>query len=246
MDDALCTGRINIFFKKDGKNMIRIGSLELGNKPREARVAAVVDSIIPMQDLIDLKKKGVDLLEVRVDLIDKPLDCIVQCLSDLKKAVGLPVIGTVRENERLKKERTEIFTAILPYIDCIDIELGARVAALVQAQARTAGRTIIVSEHDFEKTPDNKALQSIVDRAGIQGADIVKLATTAQSEEDAWRLLRFVQSCARPMVAFAMGEAGTFSRIKACEYGSLFTYGYITKPVAPGQLSAEDLIKQIK
>jgi len=229
--------------------MIRIGSLELGNKPREARVArvaAVVDSIVPMQDLVDLKKKGVDLLEVRVDLIDKTLDCIVQCLGDLKKAVGLPVIGTVRENERTKKGRGAIFTAILPYIDCIDIELGASIAAQVQAQAKTAGITIIVSGHDFDNTPDNKVLQSIVDRALSQGADIVKVVTTANSEDDAWRLLRFAKSCKAPIVAFAMGEAGAFSRVKACEYGSLFTYGYITEAVAPGQLSAEELVKQIK
>jgi 3-dehydroquinate dehydratase-1 len=138
------------------------------------------------------------------------------------------------------------FEAILPYVDCIDIDLGAPIEGKVQALARAEGRTIIVSEHDFEKTPEEKALQTVVDRAAAQGADIVKVATTANCEEDAWRLLRFVKSCKVPIVAFAMGEAGTFSRIKACEYGSLFTYGFITKAVAPGQLSAEELIKQIK
>jgi len=226
--------------------MVKIGSLELGNIARVARVAAVVDSVIPMQDLIDLKKKGVDLLEVRVDLIDKPLDCIVQCLSDLKKVVKLPVIGTVRENERTKKDRSSFFAAIMPSIDCIDIELGAPIAGKVQALARAQGRTIIVSEHDFEKTPEEKTLRSIVERAAAQGADIVKVVTTAKSEDDAWRLLRFTKSCKMPIVAFAMGEAGTFSRLKACEYGSLFTYGYITGPVAAGQLSAEELINKIK
>ena len=226
--------------------MTRIGSLELGGEKNAARVAAVVDSIVPLQDLIDLKKKGVDLLEVRVDLIDKPLDCIVKCLGDLKRAVNLPVIGTVRENERTRKDRVAIFAGIMPHVDCIDIELGAPIAARVQAQAKSAGKAVIVSEHDFEKTPDAKELRFIVDRAVVQGADIVKIATTAKTEDDAWRLLRFAKSCKIPIVAFAMGEAGTFSRIKACEYGSLFTYGYITKPVAPGQLSAEELINTIK
>ncbi len=225
--------------------MIKIGSLELGRKPREARVAAVVDAMVPMQDLIDLKKKGVDLLEIRVDLIDKPLDCIVRCLGDLKKEVALPMIGTVRENERTAKNRAAVFQAIMPYVDCIDIELGASIAEHVQLSAKSQGKTIIVSEHDSEKTPDTKVLQSIVNRAVAQGADIVKVVSTAKNEEDAWRLLRFAKSCKVPIVAFAMGEAGTFSRIRACEYGSLFTYGYITKPVAPGQLSAEELIEKI-
>jgi 3-dehydroquinate dehydratase I len=226
--------------------MVQIGSLKFEKKIRTPRVAAVVDRIVPLQDLVDLKKKGVDLFEVRVDLIDKTLDCIVRCLSDLKKAVGSPVIGTVRENERTGKDRASIFAAVMPYIDCIDIELGASIAARVQAIAKSAGKTVIVSEHDFEKTPLDKELKSISDRALGQGADIVKIVTTAKSEEDAWRLLRFAGSCKIPMVAFAMGEAGTFSRIKACEYGSLFTYGYIGGPVAPGQLSAEELIKQVR
>jgi 3-dehydroquinate dehydratase-1 len=223
--------------------MIKIGCCKLGKTPL---VAAVVDAIVPLQDLVDLKKKGVDLLEVRVDLIDKPLNCIVRCLRDLWSAVALPVIGTVRENERTKKDRAAIFTAIMPYLDCIDIELGASIASPVQMQAKAAGKTVIVSEHDFEKTPNDKELQSIVHRALRQGADIVKVVTTAQSEEDAWRLLRFAKSCTAPLVAFAMGEAGAFSRVKACEYGSLFTYGYISKPVAPGQISAEELIDKIK
>jgi 3-dehydroquinate dehydratase-1 len=226
--------------------MLKIGSLKFDSKERTPRVAAVVDSIVPMQDLIDLKKKGVDLFEVRVDLIDKTLDCIVKCLDDLKKTVGLPVIGTVRENEHTKKDRAGIYSAIMPHVDCIDIELGAPIASMVQAQAKATGKTAIVSEHDFEKTPDGKELRTIVDRAAAQGADIVKIAATAKNEEDAWRLLRFAKSCKVPIVAFAMGEAGTFSRIKACEYGSLFTYGYITKPVAPGQMSAEELIGILK
>jgi 3-dehydroquinate dehydratase I len=222
--------------------MVRIGALELGTRPC---VVAVIDAIVPMQDLIDLKRKGVVLFEVRVDLIDKPLDCIVQCLADMKEAVGLPVIGTIRENERTKKKRAAMFSAIMPHVDCIDIELGAPDAPQVQAAAKAAGKTVIVSEHDFEKTPDAAGLQLIVDRAAAQGADIVKVTTMAQREEDAWRLLEFARACRTPIVAFAMGEAGAFSRVKACEYGSLFTYGYITGAVAPGQLSAEELIDKI-
>jgi 3-dehydroquinate dehydratase-1 len=223
--------------------MIRLGALELGQKPL---VAAVVDSIVPLPDLIDLAKKGADLFEVRVDLIDRTLECIVKLMGDLKEAVGIPVIGTVRENERTINDRTAVFARIMPYVDGIDIELGAPVAAQVQAGAKADGKTVIVSEHDFEKTPDMGELRSIVDRAAVQGADIVKVVTTARSEEDAWRLLRFAATCKVPIVAFAMGEAGSFSRIRACEYGSLFTYGYITEPVAPGQLSAEALIAAVK
>jgi 3-dehydroquinate dehydratase-1 len=221
--------------------MITIGKLELG---KSARVAAVVDAIIPIQYLLDLKRLGVDLLEIRADLIDKPLDCIEKYLYDLKFAVSLPMIGTVRENERTKGKRPDYFRRIIPYVDCVDIELGAPEAPELHSMAQ--GVVVIVSEHDFEKTPDVATLRSIVNRALAQGANIVKIATMARNIDDAWRLVTFAGTCETPIVAFAMGEMGTFSRVRACEFGSLFTYGYITKPVAPGQLSAEELVRKLK
>jgi len=223
--------------------MVTLGNLELGQKPC---VAGVVDGILLLDDLFNLKKKGLALIEIRADLIDKPLECIVRYTADVKTAVGLPMIGTVRENDRTRGKRLEIFSALMPLIDCVDVELGAIDAASITECARSQGRTILVSDHNFEKTPETADLKAIVDRAIAQGAQIVKVVTTAKTEEDAWRLLVFAKQCRVPIVAFAMGTAGSFSRIKAGEYGSLFTYGYIGKAVAPGQLSAEELLCKIK
>jgi 3-dehydroquinate dehydratase-1 len=226
-----------------GKKNIFIGSLELGRRPC---VAAVIDDMLPVERLIALRRKGVDLFEVRVDLINTSLACITKYIDDIARSVAVPLIGTVRENERTAFNRLHIFEAIIPLVDCVDIELGSPIGGRVAALARRQGKTVMVSEHDFEKTPDDKGLQAIVDRASGQGADIVKIAALAASGEDAWRLLRFAASCTMPIVAFAMGENGAFSRVEACSYGSLFTYGYISRPVAPGQLSAEELVEKVK
>ncbi|MBN1131232.1 MAG: type I 3-dehydroquinate dehydratase [Chitinispirillaceae bacterium] len=222
--------------------MASIGTLALGTQPH---VAAVVDAIVPPADLVVLRNKGVELLEIRVDLFDKTIECITSYLVDIRAAVGLPMIGTVRENELTRGRRSVCFSSIMPHVDCIDIELGATDVPDIVPLARSQGKTILVSEHNFEKTPNGGDLQAILDRAVAEHADIVKIVTTAQSEDDAWRLLRFARGCSFPIVAFAMGEAGAFSRIKACEYGSLFTYGYITKAVAPGQYSAEELLQRV-
>jgi 3-dehydroquinate dehydratase-1 len=221
--------------------MITIGNLELGKKPC---VAAVIDALVPMQDLLDLKRLGVDLLEARLDLIDKPLDCIEKYLFDVKLGVCLPIIGTVRENERTAGKRSEYFQRMMPYVDCVDIELGSPDARELHEIAK--GAAVIVSYHDFERTPDIKTLRRMAERARGQGADIVKLVTTARNSDDAWRLITFAGTSETPVVAFAMGEPGAFSRVRACEFGSLFTYGYITGAVAPGQLSAAELVKKLK
>jgi 3-dehydroquinate dehydratase-1 len=222
-----------------------LGSLKrgVGLKPR---VVAVVDSVVPLADLIRLKREGVDLLEIRVDLIDTSLDCLLKYLGEIGEQVGLSLIGTVRENAKTTPDRLRIFQTILPFIQGVDIELRCAILPEVVAEAHRLGKTVIVSEHDFEKTPSDATLQSIVNRAKAAGADLVKIVTMARNEDDAWRLLRFVRSCRFPIAAFAMGERGAFSRLLACENGSLFTYGYISKPVAPGQFSAVELVRKIK
>ncbi len=214
-----------------------------GLKPR---IVAVVDSLIPTPGLIALKRKGIDLLEIRVDLIDTVLESLLQYLRDIETQVGLPLIGTVRENPKTALLRPLLFRTIMPLVQGVDIELGCAIMDNVVAEAHRLGKTVIVSEHDFEKTPSDTVLQSIVDRAMAGGADIVKIATMALTEDDARRLLDFTKACPVPIAAFAMGERGAFSRVVAGEYGSLFTYGYITTAVAPGQLSAVELAEKIK
>lgn len=222
------------------KPIIKIGKAVLGRKPV---VVAVVDEMIPVPRLIALGKKGVGMLEVRVDLIKRPLPEIAAYIKNIRVKVKLPIIGTVRGNRRNEGSRLDIFKAVAPFVDCIDIELGSPIAQEVRALAK--GKALIVSEHDFKKTPSGRTMRSMVEQAVRQGADIVKIAAMAKNDGDSRRLLRFVQKSKVPLVAFAMGEKGRRSRIEACSAGSLFTYGYITRAVAPGQLSAERLLREI-
>jgi 3-dehydroquinate dehydratase-1 len=39
-----------------------------------------------------------------------------------------------------------------------------------------------------------------------------------------------------------MGELGKFTRVVGFSFGSLLTYTFFGKPVAPGQIEAEELI----
>lgn len=219
---------------------IRIGSLELGKRPA---VVAIVDQKLALEEIAALRGEGVDLLELRVDLIALDDQALVDYLSSIRTSVGLPMIGTVRETETNTGRRVATFNSILPYVDAIDIELGSPLSREVTAAA--AGKTIIVSEHDFTSTPDEAALHGMVARSLDQGAHIVKLATMANSPGDVTRLLRFTEDCSVPLVTIAMGPLGTVSRVIAPLFGSLFTYGFIRETVAPGQLSAKKLVEEL-
>lgn len=221
--------------------MLSIGNCILGEVPR---VVAIIDEFFSAEKILSLKSRGADLLEMRIDCYSSSTESVVEYLEKTRTAVSLPMIGTVRENEWTGKKRVELFEAIMPFVDCIDLELGTPISDTVRSFAKD--KVIIVSEHDFQKTPDESSLNDIVTRSVDQGADIVKIAVMADSIEDVRRLFWFTQQCSVPVVTIAMGAIGTVSRVIAPVFGSLFTYGYIDKPVAPGQLSVIKLLDELK
>ncbi len=220
--------------------MLSIGSCLLGKEPK---VVAVIDELFCVEKILDVKQAGAAMFEMRIDCYKTPLDTIVAYLQKVKSEAALPMIGTVRENEWTSKDRIAIFRAIMPFVDSIDLELGTPISNEVRGFAK--GKTVIVSEHDYNKTPSNDMMNDMVKRALDQGADIVKLAVMANSRDDVRRLFTFTQECTIPVVTIAMGSHGTISRVIAPLFGSLFTYGFIEKPVAPGQLSAKKLVEEI-
>lgn len=220
--------------------MTAIGTCTLGPAPR---VVGVVDEMISFEKLLLLDGVA-DILEMRVDCYRQPIERVVAYLKEVRTRVALPMIGTVRENDYTRAHRPAMFRAILPFVDCIDMELGASISD--EVLSRAAGKTIIVSEHDYNTTPDTGTLRGMVDRAAAQGAEIVKIATMATCREDVVRMLEFTRSCEVPIVTMVMGPLGTISRVVAPLFGSLLSYGYLTKPVAPGQLSVQKLAEEMK
>jgi 3-dehydroquinate dehydratase-1 len=221
--------------------MVSIGSCLLGDYPK---VVAIVDRFITSEELSTMKNDGVDLLEIRIDLIDAPFDAILKYCNTIRDVTGLPMIGTIRENERTVKNRVTMFKEIVSVVDAIDVELGSPVSDTILSNAGDA--TIIISEHDYQKTPSEDALRDMIDRSCKQGADIVKIAVMSNSRDDVHRLLNVTKECSVPIVAIGMGPIGTVPRVMAPLFGSLFTFGFVGDVVAPGQLPIRKLIEEIK
>ena len=220
---------------------ICIGPVTLSTSPR---TVAIIDQQLPLVRLHALKQMGVDIIEVRVDCLELDESALCSYIHTIKKETALPIIGTIRENDRTRPIRLRLFEQITPLVDAIDIEIDAAIAGAVINQAR--GKTIIVSEHDYTQTPDLAGLNAITERAGRLGAHIIKIATTAHSFTDTLRLMIFTQRSGHHIVSMTMGPHGSISRIIAPMYGSLFSYGYTGKANASGQLSVEELIEEFR
>jgi 3-dehydroquinate dehydratase I len=227
-------------FQELHKKMVKIGNLELGKK---ACIAAIIDEMLTKEQLLESGAAKADLFEMRIDCFSQPVDKVIEYVRFIKDEFNLPMIGTVRETNTNRGVRTDIFRKLMPYVDGIDLELGTPISNEVLSFAE--GKTVIISEHDFNGTPSFEELSSIVERSLSQGAHIVKIAAMANCGEDVTRILRFTEDCNVPLVTISMGEIGAVSRVIAPLFGSLYTYGYLTRPVAPGQFSVKLLLEEI-
>jgi 3-dehydroquinate dehydratase-1 len=208
------------------------------------RVAVIIDGLIPLGTIAGLKGKGADILEIRIDRFSCEFDLVVEYIEKIRKAVDVPMIGTIRETKENKVKRLTMFKRIEPFVDAIDIEIDADITK--EVIGCFTDKTVIVSEHDFDKTPDENELSRIVDTAKSIGADIIKIAAMAHCREDVIRLLMFTKERSEQLVTISMGDIGRVTRVIAPLFGSLFTYAFITKGVAPGQLSLDHMVEELK
>jgi 3-dehydroquinate dehydratase-1 len=222
--------------------MVRIGGLDLN----KSIVASIVKA--PVDTAIKAKQLGADLLELRIDLMDADAR---KTLLDLKK-LGLPVIITNRMKqeggawEGSEAERVQRLISLLPLADAVDIELCAEDRDAVVKKANSMGKTVIISTHDFQRTPGYEIMMGVIREAFEAGADIAKLAVMPHSFEDVLRLLEVTLHSRYAVCTIAMGDIGRHSRVIAPIYGSVMTYGYADTPTAPGQLRVDELKDMLK
>ena len=133
------------------------------------------------------------------------------------------------------------------YVD-VEIEAQKQMSKRVRSAAHENGTIFIRSYHDFEGTDSYEALKALVEKCRYHGADIVKLVTTAHSEEDVQRVMalyEWAQSENIDLIAFCMGEAGRQSRLDCLKYGAPYTYAALSadEAAAPGQWPTDEMRK---
>lgn len=228
--------------------MIKLGDLDLvAGKPAVAVSFTDADG---KDELSLARAAGVAIAELRVDLFARFSADYVE--AQAKRLSGLPMIATIRHaNEGggwsgPEEERIALYRLLLTLADGIDVELSsAQTLAAIADEAREAGKVLIVSHHDFDKTPDLEALRDTARRAVAAGADIVKIAARTDNDADVQVLSQLLAESPAPhMVVIGMGENGAPTRLLFPGQGSLFTFAAKgLRSTAPGQL---DYLKTLK
>lgn len=176
---------------------------------------------------------GADLIEIRLDYLNK-----IKGIQQIVKSTSLPLIATNRQykqgGRRLQKEEQRLQT-LLDAADLdfqyIDIDLTTESLNSVVSELKEKGTNIIISFHDFKRTPKTPKLEKIMRSQIEAGADICKLVTTAKMVNDntSCLLLTSKMSKVTKMVCFAMGERGLLSRVLSPIFGASFTYASVKK-----------------
>mmetsp|Transcript_35926 Transcript_35926/g.143606 ORF Transcript_35926/g.143606 Transcript_35926/m.143606 type:complete len:174 (-) Transcript_35926:2491-3012(-) len=76
-----------------------------------------------------------------------------------------------------------------------------------------------------------------------KGADLCKIAVTANDISDCARVLHVLQAATNPTIMLSMTERGMLTRLLAGKYGSMLTFCSTTsgKESAPGQIAVAEL-----
>ena len=198
--------------------------------------------------LLEASKKA-DLAEIWLDRIKEP---------EIKKLLAkapLPVLavckrkaekggfkGSYKEQADLLKEAIK---SGAKYVD-IPLFMPEKLNKKIVQVARRKGCKVIISHHDFKKTPDYPKLTKMTDLMHKKGADIAKIATYANDLQDTVNMIslgKYLQQRKTPHILIAMGQKGRLSRILTPTLGGEMMFATPGKKgqTASGQLSVRQL-----
>lgn len=200
-----------------------------------------------------------DLLEWRVDYFEHVRDtqAVLAAAQAVQQAArGIPVLFTRRAQREggqpIGMDEAQVLAlyaavAASGTVDAVDYEMAHEPAQVAQARelTRRHGLPLVLSFHDFQRTPADAELDARFTQAAHLGADVAKLAVMPQSLSDVHRLLgatlRASDRLAIPVIAMSMGALGAVTRLCGGVYGSALTFAVGSHASAPGQIAIADV-----
>ncbi|MEI6531827.1 MAG: type I 3-dehydroquinate dehydratase, partial [Chlamydiota bacterium] len=151
-----------------------------------------------------------DILEIRCSLKKEDL-------QELRNQFTLPMIFKFPHAEDFLDLHPEYIDIDYgnPLLEQILKQIRAQIDKKIRANigAQIGSTKIILSHHDFEKTPDD--LDGLYQKMCQHPAAFYKIAVMANSCLDAWRLISWSRRQDDKLIAISMGPHGEASRILA-------------------------------
>lgn len=203
--------------------------------------------------------KRPDLLEWRVDhfcAIGDTQEVLATAQALREAAGGIPVLFTRRSQREggepidlAEAQVVQLYRAVCDAraVELVDFEMGNDAADVqaVRGSSRAAGIGLVLSFHDFQRTPPLEQLAARFEQAERLGADVAKVAVMPQGPDDVLRLLQATAQASRerriPVVSMSMAGWGAITRLGGGLFGSALTFAVGQNPSAPGQIAIDDV-----
>ncbi|WP_338449899.1 type I 3-dehydroquinate dehydratase [Niallia oryzisoli] len=217
-----------------------------------------------VKEINEVKSLKPDIVEWRVDVYEHvdQIDTVQEMISTLRSVLSDELLlFTFRSHKEggNKEVPVSYYVELLQAairtkkIDLVDVELftgEAYVKELVET-AEENGVYVIMSNHDFEKTPSKQEIITRLYKMQELGAHIPKIAVMPKSVKDVMTLLEATNTMKteyadRPIITISMGGTGLISRLAGECFGSAATFGAGNQVSAPGQIPVPELRRALK
>jgi len=214
------------------------------------------------QNMEEIKSQLAELALHEFDMIEWRADFYfsMEALAEIREAFpGKELLFTFRTKAEGGESQPETDDLMRLYelvglsgkVDMIDLELKGicQTNPEILEKLKSSGIKLMISNHDFEKTPRKEEMIDRYIRMEALGADIGKIAVMPKSRDDVEILIAAAKKAGglvkMPIVAISMGELGKRTRIEGETFGSVITFGCLGKASAPGQIPVKELIERI-
>lgn len=202
-------------------------------------------------------KKSIDLVEWRGDCF-----CRVHDLTEMEQTAKIlrqhmgdrPILFTCRtEDGRFSisiRDYIELNKRMIATgcIDLVDVELfmGDAICRELVEYAHAHHVAVVISNHEFEQTPDVDVMVRRLQSMRYLGADVPKIAVMPKNNRDVLKLLQATDTFNQwfgdcPIITMSMGKMGVISRLCGETFGSALTFATVGKASAPGQISVDEV-----
>ncbi|MBO5372105.1 MAG: type I 3-dehydroquinate dehydratase [Lachnospiraceae bacterium] len=207
----------------------------------------------------ELVQTKADIAEWRVDWYEEAnqIEKVLEIAQELQKTLkAIPLLFTFRtvkeggEKSILGKAYEALNLAVIQsgFVDLVDTEvfMDEKIAKSIIHTAHKANVKVVGSNHDFEKTPDEKEILHRLCYMQELGVDLPKIAVMPKTKKDVLTLLSATiemneKYAKRPIITMSMSKDGVISRISGEIFGSAVTFGAAKAASAPGQIGVEQL-----
>jgi 3-dehydroquinate dehydratase I len=242
------------------KKTIKVKNVTIGDGPPKICVPMVGETVGQLvEEAKSLMTMDLDVIEWRVDFFEEVenVSKVIAVLSEIRSVIPeIPLVFTFRTakeggERQIKPEAYKaLYIEVIEtgMVDIIDLELFTSEDDLMKLIeiAHAQNVFVILSNHDFIKTPSKDEIISRLRMAQELGGDLPKVAVMPNHPRDVLTLLEatveMVENYAdRPIITMSMAGKGMVSRVAGEVFGSALTFGAAQKTSAPGQLPVSQL-----